>query len=105
MGSISDDQRLGSIPALVARLVPDAITASVILTLTMAAVAFAFGNPLSRIVDAYHQGLWMLLQFTMQMTLIIVLSSALATTPFLRRAVAALARAPRTPKQFVILAF
>ena len=47
----------------------------------------------------------MLLQFTMQMTLIIVLSSALAATPFLRRGVVALARAPLTPKQYVVLAF
>ena len=92
-------------PDLIARLVPDAITASVILTVIMVALALALGNPFTRILDAYHQGLWMLLQFTMQMTLIIVLSAALAATPFFRRAVAALARVPRTPKQMVALAF
>jgi short-chain fatty acids transporter len=86
-------------------VVPDAITASVILAVTMLAIALGLGNPPTRILDAYHQGLWMLLQFTMQMTLIIVLSSALAATPVFRRAVAALARLPRTPKQFVVLAF
>src|SRR5262249_17296990 len=75
------------------------------LTLVMLIVALGLGNPATRILDAYHQGLWMLLQFTMQMTLIIVLSSALAATPFFRRTVAALARAPRTPRQFVALAF
>ena len=92
-------------PDLIARLVPDAITAAVILTVVMVALAVALGNPVTRILDAYHQGLWMLLQFTMQMSLIIVLSSALAVTPFFRRGVAALARAPRTTRQVAALAF
>jgi short-chain fatty acids transporter len=93
------------IPDFISRLVPDAITASVILTFTMVAIALALGNPLTRVMDAYHQGLWMLLPFTMQMTLIIVLSAALAMTPSFRRTIAALARIPRTPKQIVALAF
>src|SRR5215471_1789151 len=105
MDSSRLNNRIQRFPDLIARLVPDAITASVILTLMMLAIALGLGNSLTRIMDAYHQGLWMLLQFTMQMTLIIVLSSALASTPFFRRAVAALARAPRTQRQFVALAF
>src|SRR5689334_4781293 len=92
-------------PDLVARLVPDAVTAAVLLTCTMGAVALALGNPVVKILDAYHQGLWMLLPFTMQMTLIIVLSAALAVTPFFRKAVAALARVPRAPWQVIALAF
>ena len=51
------------------------------------ALALVLGNPLSSVLDAYHQGLWMLLPFTMQMTLILVLSLALpgveAATPLL----------------------
>ena len=105
MDSKQFNDRIQRLPDWVARLVPDAITASVILALVMLGIALKLGNPLTRIMDAYHQGLWMLLQFTMQMTLIIVLSSALAATPFFRRGVAALARLPRTPKQFVMLAF
>jgi short-chain fatty acids transporter len=92
-------------PDVVARLVPDAITAAVFLTFTMIAIALFLGNPVVRILDGYHQGLWMLLQFTMQMSLIIVLSAALAVTPFFRRAIAALARIPRSPRQMVALAF
>src|SRR5437899_1185267 len=87
------------------RCVPDAITAAVILTLLTMAIALALGNPASRVMDAYHQGLWMLLPFTMQMTLILVLSLALATTPFFRRAIARLARVPNTRNQFIALAF
>jgi short-chain fatty acids transporter len=92
-------------PDLIARLVPDAITASVILTLLMAAVALVMGNSIARIADAYQQGLWMLLQFTMQMTLVIVLSAALSVTPHFRRGITSLAQLPRTPKQIVILTF
>src|SRR5438477_11829134 len=87
------------------RWVPDALTAGVILTFLTLAIALALGNPLSRLMDAYHQGLWMLLPFTMQMTLILLLSLALATTPFFRRAIARLARIPNTWNQFIALAF
>lgn len=104
-GSSRARNTLEKFPDAIARLVPDAITAAVILTLTMVVLALALGNPAARILDAYHQGLWMLLQFTMQMTLIIVLSAALAITPFFRAAIAKLARLPRTPRQFVVLAF
>jgi short-chain fatty acids transporter len=92
-------------PDLISRLVPDAVTTAVLLTVTMVALALVLGNPVSRAMDAYHQGLWMLLPFTMQMTLIIVLSSALAATPLFRRGIAALARIPKSPKQVVALAF
>jgi short-chain fatty acids transporter len=105
MESIQRSNRIQRLPDLIARLVPDAITASVILAVAMVAIALMLGNSPARILDAYHQGLWMLLQFTMQMTLIIVLSSALAATSFFRRGVSVLARVPRTPKQFVVLAF
>ncbi|HEY1343044.1 MAG TPA: TIGR00366 family protein [Bryobacteraceae bacterium] len=101
----SPSRRIQELPDVIARVVPDAVTASVILTLTTVAVALALGNPAARILDAYHQGLWMLLQFTMQMTLIIVLSAALAVTPFFRKIVATLASIPRTPRQVVALAF
>jgi len=92
-------------PDAIARAVPDAITASAILTLAMALVAAFMGNPLARIADAYQQGLWMLLQFTMQMTLVIVLSSALSVTPVFRRAITSLAELPQTPRQIVVIAF
>ena len=89
----------------IARLTPDAITASVILLLALVAVALAMGNRPGQVMDAYYRGLWMLLPFTMQMTLIIVLSAALGATPLFRRIVAALARLPRTTSQVVALAY
>src|SRR5260370_3837238 len=87
------------------RWVPDAITAGVVLTFLTLAIALALGNSLGQVMDAYHQGLGMLLSFTMQMTLILVLSLALAATPLFRRATARLARIPNTRNQFITLAF
>jgi short-chain fatty acids transporter len=86
------------------RVVPDAITACVMLLVLLFAVALALGNSLSRTMEAYYQGLWMLLPFTMQMTLIITLSSALASTPLFRTTVIALSRLPKTRAQTIIVA-
>jgi short-chain fatty acids transporter len=85
------------------RFVPDAITACVILMLILLATSLLLGNSLTKTMEAYYQGLWMLLPFTMQMTLIIVLSSVLGATPFFRKAVVALSRVPRTAHQVIIL--
>jgi short-chain fatty acids transporter len=89
---------------IIGRLVPDAVTACVILLLLLFATALALGNPLGKVMDAYYQGLWMLLPFTMQMTLIIVLSSVLGSTPFFRKTIVALSRLPKTTNQAVALA-
>ena len=99
------DRELDRFANLMSRWVPDAITAGVILSFFTLAIALALGNPIPRALEAYHQGLWMLLPFTMQMTLILVLSLALATTPFFRGIIARLARLPKSRNQFVALAF
>jgi short-chain fatty acids transporter len=88
----------------VAHVVPDAITASVILLLVLVIAALSLGSSPTHVMDAYYRGLWMLLPFTMQMTLIIVLSSSLASTPFFRRAVVKMSRVPRTANEIVALA-
>ena len=84
-------------------MVPDAMSASVILLLIVAGAALAFGNTFSAISDAYYRGLWMLLPFTMQMTLILVLSSVVSGTPLFRRLVVGLAGWPRTLTQVIAL--
>jgi short-chain fatty acids transporter len=96
--------RLDRFAAFIAQYVPDAITASVILLIVLVAVALACGNPPAKVSDAYYRGLWMLLPFTMQMTLLILLSSALALTPFFRRAVSRLSTLPASTLQVVALA-
>lgn len=99
------DRRLDRFANLMSRWVPDAVTAGVILTFLTLAIALSLGNTPSRVLEAYHQGLWMLLPFTMQMTLILVLSMALATTAFFRGIVARLAQVPKSRNQFIALAF
>ena len=65
--------------------------------------ALATGNSGAVVMDAFYRGLWMLLPFTMQMTLILVLSSTLGAAPMFRQAVARLSRLPRTRNQVFAL--
>ena len=85
-------------------LIPDAMTAAIVLTAAVAGIALLIGNTPAETADAYYRGLWMLLPFTMQMTLILVLSAALAATPFFRRLIVTLSRLPRDPGQTLALA-
>ena len=88
---------------MMGRFVPDAITASVILLLILTGMALAMGNSLTKTLDAHYQGLWMLLPFTMQMTLIIVLSSVLGATPIFKAVITRLSRLPKTQLQAIAL--
>lgn len=96
-------ERLDRFARLMGHYVPDAATTSVLLVAILFAMSLALGDPLSKGLDAYYKGLWMLLPFTMQMTLIIVLSAVLGATPFFRRLIVALSRMPRTETQVVVL--
>jgi short-chain fatty acids transporter len=89
---------------LVERLVPDAITTSTLLLIAVSMLSLALGNSVTATIDAYYRGLWMLLAFTMQMTLILVLSLVLASTTAFRKTVVSLSRLPRTTAQVVALA-
>jgi short-chain fatty acids transporter len=99
----SRGSKLEMFAQVMGRFVPDAITASVFLLLILAGMALAMGNSPGKTLDAYYQGLWMLLPFTMQMTLIIVLSSALGSTPFFKTAITRLSRLPKTQFQAIAL--
>jgi short-chain fatty acids transporter len=84
-------------------LVPDATSASVVLLGIVALAALGTSNTPATVADAYYRGLWMLLPFTMQMTLILVLSSVVSATPLFRRAVISLADKPSSLAQVVAL--
>ena len=88
----------------VGTLVPDATSASAILLVILVAAALALGNGVTATADAYYRGLWMLLPFTMQMTLILVLSSVASATAVFRNSVVRLAQLPRNMTQLVALA-
>jgi short-chain fatty acids transporter len=86
------------------KVVPDAITTSIMLLVLLFGTSLAIGTGLTATFDAYYRGLWMLLQFTMQMTLILVLSLILGATPTFKNAVIFLSRLPRTQTQVMVLA-
>ena len=95
--------RLEIFAQVMERFVPDAITASVILLVLLTGMALALGNGAAKTLDSYYQGLWMLLPFTMQMTLIIVLSTVLGATPFFKNGITRLSRLPNTQFQAIAL--
>ncbi len=82
--------------------VPDALTSAIIMMVILAATALMLNNTVTEVADAYYRGLWMLLQFTMQMTLMLTLSLVLAETPVFKKGVLAVSRMPRTQAQVVI---
>jgi short-chain fatty acids transporter len=84
--------------------VPDAAASSVIMLFVLVGISLALGDSLLTSVDAYYRGLWMLLPFSMQMTLILVLSSVLSMTDAFRRTVRRLADLPQTVTQVIALA-
>ena len=87
--------------AVMERVVPDAITTSIVLMVILVALSLGIGTSLHDTVDAYYRGLWNLLAFTMQMTLILVLSLILGATPFFKQIIIKLSRLPKTVPQVV----
>jgi short-chain fatty acids transporter len=86
------------------RLVPDAITTCNILMIIVFGLALMLGTGPTAAMDAYYRGLWNLLTFTMQMTLILVLSLILGASPAFRKLIVSLSRVPRSRNQVVALA-
>ena len=86
------------------KYVPDAITSAVIMVIILFLYAWSIGVPADKTTDAFYRGLWMLLAFTMQMTLIITLSAVFGQSPIFRKAIMGLAKVPNSPFQVVIVA-
>lgn len=84
--------------------VPDATATAVIMLFMLVAAALALGDTLTTTVDAWYRGLWMLLPFSMQMTLILALSGVISMTDGFRRFARAVANKPKTLPQVVALA-
>ncbi len=95
--------RLFRMAQVIGDWIPDAMTMAILLMVLLAAVAVLMGDPPLKVMGAYYEGLWMLLPFTMQMTLILVLGSALASTKFFGRMVHTLSNLPRSEGQTIAL--
>jgi short-chain fatty acids transporter len=74
----------------------------IVMMVLVALAALGLRNSWTTIGDAYYRGLWMLLPFTMQMTLILVLSSTLGAAPGFKRIVARIATVPRSEAQIFV---
>ena len=73
--------RLTRFSHVIGRIIPDAMSTAVLMLVLLALAALGTGNSATTVMDAFYRGLWMLLPFTMQMTLILVLSSTLGADP------------------------
>ena len=95
--------KLYRIAQTIGAFIPDAMTMAILLMVVLGCAAMLIGNTALETFDAYYDGLWMLLPFTMQMTLILVLGSTLASTRFFRRLILTLSNLPRSPGQTIAL--
>lgn len=86
------------------KYVPDAISSAVIMIIILFLFATAIGVPVAKTGEAFYKGFWMLLAFTMQMTLIITLSSVFGQSPLFRKVIMFLARVPSSAFQVMALA-
>jgi short-chain fatty acids transporter len=86
------------------RWVPDALTTAIMLMVVLVGLSLLVGGTVTQTLNAYYEGLWMFLGFTMQMTLILVLSLILSATPVFKNSVVRISRIPRTRIQVVTMA-
>lgn len=101
--SVEPPDLLSRVARFIGNLIPDAMTMAILLMVVLAVAAVGMGNSPLEVLDAYYVGLWMLLPFTMQMTLILVLGSALASTRFFGRMIRTLSNVPRSAGQTIAL--
>lgn len=83
---------------LVQRFLPDAFVFCIILTIVVfiAAMPVAGMNPIE-VANAWGSGVWGLLAFSIQMALVLVLGSALANAPAIKKLIVKLAGVPKKP--------
>ena len=88
---------------IVQKFLPDAFIFCIILTILVfiAAMPVSKMNPFE-IANAWGESMWSLLGFSMQMALVLVLGTALATAPLVKRAINAAAGVPKSPTAAII---
>lgn len=88
---------------IVQKYLPDAFIFCIVLTILVfvAAMPVSKMNPFE-IAYAWGESMWSLLGFSMQMALVLVLGTALATAPPVKRAINAAAEVPKSPTSAII---
>jgi short-chain fatty acids transporter len=86
------------------RWVPDAFIFALIATIVVVIAGIAFTpSSTGQVIDAWGKGLWELIPFTLQMSLIIITGHVLATSRPVGRVIRALAAWPTSPRTAVAL--
>lgn len=86
------------------RWIPEPFVFALVLTVLVAVLARAvMGSSFSQVTGDWYRGFWMLLEFTMQMVLILATGFAIALSPPAARAIDVLARFARTPASVYVL--
>ena len=86
------------------RWIPDAFIFALLATIVVfiAAIAWTPSSPL-QVIDAWGNGFWDLITFTLQMSLVIITGHVLATSAPIGRAIRAIASWPSTPRGAVAM--
>ncbi|MBL8967263.1 MAG: short-chain fatty acid transporter [Spirochaetaceae bacterium] len=86
------------------KYLPDAFLFAIILTVIAFGLALGLtGKTVIEVLAAWGGGLWGILAFAMQMTLVLVTGHALASSPAIKRGLAGIAAAAKTPVQGIML--
>ena len=90
--------------ALVQKYLPDAYIFAIILTIiTFVVSMFTTGQSFMTMVTHWGNGFWSLIGFTMQMTLVLVLGNALASSRPIKNLLVKFASLPKSPTQAIML--
>ena len=84
------------------RWFPDAWVFAALGVVVVVVLALAFGGTPTATMNAFGNGFWSLIPFTMQMTFVVIGGYVLATAPVVARFIDVLARAPRTGRGAVV---
>ncbi|OSP54550.1 short-chain fatty acid transporter [Pseudoruegeria sp. SK021] len=89
---------------VVDRYLPDPYVLVLILTIVvMAAAMLVEGHGPGAVIEMWGDGFWSLLQFSMQMLLVLVAGFMMASTPVVRRALAMLATKAKSPSSAIVM--
>jgi len=89
--------------AFAERWMPDAFVFALVATAIVFAAGLSVGAAPSALVDAWGKGFWELLSFTMQMALVIITGSVVASAPPCARFIGWLAARPQSPRGAVAM--
>jgi short-chain fatty acids transporter len=81
------------------RVIPNSFVFSVILTFIVCILALVFTSAGGLdVVKYWYDGLWSMMTFAFQMTIMVVITSAVAKAPVVEKLLSRIARVPKTPR-------